>query len=168
MQCGLNGGYCSEWDLSATSCNCYKVIGRSVHDDEISFLKLIDVANGNTARMQFIMRRGFGPELQPYLHSAEILSPDGKAMYFHAWSSDKVSLQKFVQVGEIFNPVGYALVMPRIPTFADHLAFNQVLQYLKERGDLDLIFERQLAMPNCASDVGVVAQVCLPLCHMAS
>ena len=62
-------------------------------------------------------------------------------------------------MGETFNPVGYALVFPRTMTFSYHLAFNQVLQYLKEQGDLDSIFDRQLAMPKCASDVGVVAQV---------
>ena len=23
-KCGLNGGYCSEWDIAAKSCNCHK------------------------------------------------------------------------------------------------------------------------------------------------
>lgn len=68
-------------------------------------------------------------------------------------------------MGETFNPVGYALVFPRAMTFSDHLAFNQVLQYLNEQGDLESIFHRQLAMPNCASDVGVVAQVSVMILH---
>ena len=62
-------------------------------------------------------------------------------------------------VGDIFNPVGYALVFPRSKTFTDHLAFNQVLLYVREQGELQRIIERQVAMPKCASDVGSLPQV---------
>ena len=103
--------------------------------------------------------------MQSHVYTTAIVSTDGKPANL-SW--DSVAILLFVlstswQVGETFNPVGYALVLPRTLAFSDHLAFNQVLQYLSEKGDLDSIFDRQLAMPNCASDVGVVSQVYIHL-----
>ena len=56
-------------------------------------------------------------------------------------------------VGEIFNPVGYALLFPRTATMTDYLALSQVSQYVKEEGQFDSILKKHLAMPPCSSEV---------------
>jgi len=70
--------------------------------------------------------------------------------------------EALMMVGQLFNPVGYALVFLRSATSTDYLAFNQVLQYVKEQGELDVDIQRQLSPPTCTSDIGTVPQVGLP------
>ena len=49
----------------------------------------------------------------------------------------KLDCRSLVTAGEMFNPFGYALIMPRVEGVpAKHIAFSQVIQYIKENGQV--------------------------------
>ena len=111
-RCGLEGGYCSNWDTPKSRCHC-------------------DMPAPSCNRT------GACPTAR---------KPNCTLAFTPSASS-------LTMVGEIFNPVGYALVFPRTATSTDYLAFNQVLQYVKEQGELDRIIQKHVSMPDCASAV---------------
>ena len=118
-RCGLEGGFCSEWDTPAADCHC------SIRQPGCT----LNYSNTSVQECPLVV--------DPLCNLT--FTPSKSSMTL---------------VGEIFNPVGYALVFPRSDYFQDYLAFNQVLLYVQEQGEMQPLIDRAVAMPNCASDIG--------------
>lgn len=128
-RCGPNGGYCSEWSISKELCHCF------IPDP-------LCTPRGAT-----------GAALESQMNVCPpILNKTCNRTFTPRAST-------LTAVGDIFNPVGHALVFPRSVTSQHHLAFNQFLIYAQEQGEFGHIIKRASVVPECASGVGVVPQV---------
>jgi hypothetical protein len=74
--------------------------------------------------------------------------------YQTKWTSVTGSV---VLVGNGFNPFGYGLAFPKNANVSDHVSFGQAINWIKDRGTIEVLSEQyvpDIASLSCSSSVG--------------